>query len=63
MSAGGIFNKKENKIFIKNYSSKVPLNRKANLREIVNPIIFLLSENSKYMNGHNLIVDGGYTIW
>ena len=63
ISAGGVFNKKENKIFLKNYTKKVPLRRKANVDEIVDAIIFLLSKKSKYINGHNLVVDGGYTIW
>lgn len=63
VSAGGIFNKEENKTFLKNYSKKVPLNRKANIDEIVDAIIFLLSKKSKYINGHNLVVDGGYTAW
>lgn len=63
ISAGGIYNEKENVTFIKNYSKKVPLNRKANINEIVDSIIFLLSSKSKYINGHNLVVDGGFTAW
>lgn len=63
VSPGGIKNNKENKIFVKNYSKKVPLNRKANLREISDAIIFLLSDKSNYINGHNLVVDGGFTTW
>ena len=30
-------------------------------KDIVGPVIFLASELSSYINGHNLIVDGGYT--
>ena len=62
-SPGGIYNKNENKKFIKNYSSKVPLKRKAEINEIVNTIIFLASDKSSYINGHNLVVDGGFTAW
>tara|TARA_B100001123_G_C15296304_1_gene1019345 strand:+ start:1091 stop:1876 length:786 start_codon:yes stop_codon:yes gene_type:complete len=62
-SPGGIFNKFENKKFIKNYSSKVPLRRKAEINEIVNAVMFLASEKSSYINGHNLVVDGGFTAW
>ena len=63
VSPGGIKNNKENKTFVKKYSKKVPLNRKANLREISEAIIFLLSDKSNYINGHNLVVDGGFTTW
>ena len=34
-----------------------------NINEIVDSIIFLLSSKSKYINGHNLVVDGGFTAW
>lgn len=63
ISPGGIKNKKENKKFINNYSNKVPLKRKAHVDEICDSIIFLLSDKSKYINGHNLVIDGGFTIW
>ncbi len=62
-SPGGISNKSENKKFIKNYSLKVPLRRKAEVNEIVNAVMFLASEKSSYINGHNLVVDGGFTAW
>ena len=63
VSPGGIKNKKENKTFVKNYSKRVPLNRKANLREVSDAVIFLISDKSNYINGHNLVVDGGFTTW
>ena len=63
ISPGGIEHKKENKIFVKKYSNKVPLRRKAKIEEVVDSIIFLLSDKSKYINGHNLVVDGGFTTW
>ena len=39
------------------------MGRMADTSEIVSPIIFLLSSASSYINGHNLIVDGGMSVW
>ena len=61
ISPGGIFNNQNTKL-IKNYIKKVPLKRMANIKEIIGSVELLLSDKSKYINGHNLIVDGGYTI-
>ena len=61
ISPGGIFNN-QNKKLIKSYVKKVPFKRMANINEIVGSVKLLLSQKSKYINGHNLIVDGGYTI-
>ena len=49
----------KDKVFLKKYSSKVPLGRMGNPEEIVPAVIFLCSEHATYINGHNLIIDGG----
>jgi NAD(P)-dependent dehydrogenase (short-subunit alcohol dehydrogenase family) len=54
---------REDKVFLKRYLNKVPLNRRAQIKEISSVIKFLLSEDSSYITGQNIIVDGGYTIW
>lgn len=63
ISPGGVYQENENEKFLEKYSEKVPLGRKANPDEINGALIFLASDASSYVTGHNLIVDGGYTIW
>ena len=39
----------------------IPIQRLANVEDIINPIIFLISDYNTYITGQNVIVDGGYT--
>lgn len=49
--------------FVDRLSQKVPMGRIGQPEEIAGPVHFLLSEESSYITGHNLFVDGGWTIW
>ena len=51
---------KQDKKFVKQYNSQVPLKRMAEANEIVGAVIFLSSDASSYVTGSNIIVDGGW---
>jgi NAD(P)-dependent dehydrogenase (short-subunit alcohol dehydrogenase family) len=60
VSPGGIFDN-QNLIFVNNYNKKVPLRRMGYPNDISPSVSFLLSNESNYITGQNLIIDGGWT--
>jgi NAD(P)-dependent dehydrogenase (short-subunit alcohol dehydrogenase family) len=61
VSPGGIFDN-QNINFVKNYEKKVPMQRMGLPDDIAPSIVFLLSDDSKYITGQNLIIDGGWSV-
>tara|TARA_B100000674_G_C37906674_1_gene946453 strand:- start:677 stop:1477 length:801 start_codon:yes stop_codon:yes gene_type:complete len=64
ISPGAIPNPKKINLKFKNKLKKnIPMNRIGTPREVAEPVVFLLSESSSYINGENIIIDGGWTVW
>lgn len=49
--------------FLEKLNKQIPLGRLATPDEVAEALIFLASTKSNYLTGHNLVVDGGRTIW
>ncbi|RED52789.1 SDR family NAD(P)-dependent oxidoreductase [Cohnella phaseoli] len=49
--------------FLQRYIERTPLGRLADEDDIKGAIVYLASEASKYVTGHNLVLDGGWSSW
>jgi len=61
VSPGGVYDTQPES-FVSSYNEKTPLGRMANKEDIAGAIIYLASDASNYVTGHNLVVDGGWSI-
>lgn len=62
LSPGGVFNG-QSESFVNKISDLIPMGRMANKDEYRSAVQFLCSDSSSYMNGQNLIIDGGRSVW
>jgi len=60
VSPGGVFDNQDD-LFVGRYVSKTPMGRMATPEDVAKACKFLISEESSYITGQNLIVDGGIT--
>lgn len=64
ISPGGFHRPDLPESFVKDYSARTPLGRMGrDGTDIKGAVLFLASSGSDYITGHNLVVDGGFTIW
>lgn len=59
---GGVLNGQPDE-FLQRFNQLVPLGRPANPNEYQGALLFLLSDDSTYMTGGTLVIDGGRSIW
>lgn len=62
LSPGGIFNA-QGKDFVDKLQSLIPMGRMADVDEYKSTVQYLCSDASSYMNGQNVVVDGGRSVW
>jgi|APSaa5957512535_1039671.scaffolds.fasta_scaffold11004_3 NAD(P)-dependent dehydrogenase (short-subunit alcohol dehydrogenase family) len=62
LSPGGVFNGQGDD-FVYKINSLIPLGRMANRDEYRAAVQFLCSDASSYMNGQNIVIDGGRSVW
>ena len=60
LSPGGVLGGQDPE-FLSKYTSRVPLRRMAEAADLRGPLVFLASDASSYLTGHELRVDGGFT--
>jgi NAD(P)-dependent dehydrogenase (short-subunit alcohol dehydrogenase family) len=60
ISPGGVGDGQDEE-FKRKYCARVPLGRMADLADLGGPLLFLASDASRYVTGHELKVDGGFT--
>jgi len=61
ISPGGILDGQD-KIFLEKYKESCNSKGMLDPKDISGSLLFLISDNSKYINGQNIIIDDGWTL-
>ena len=62
VTCGGVW-RNQPATFVERYVARTPLKRMATEEDFKGAVAYLASDLSAYVSGHNLVVDGGWTIW
>ncbi|HEY5801216.1 MAG TPA: SDR family oxidoreductase [Burkholderiaceae bacterium] len=62
LSPGGVFNGQDD-AFVMRLSNLIPAGRMADKHEYHSAVQFLCSDASAYLNGQNIVIDGGRSVW
>ncbi len=62
ISYGGIEGRVD-EAFKERYAQMCPSGRMLNDSDLAGPVMFLLSEAASGVTGHNLVADGGWSLW
>jgi 3-oxoacyl-[acyl-carrier protein] reductase len=62
ISPGGIYNN-QSADFVGNYQNKTPMHRMGKTGDLLSTLSYLISNESSYVNGQDIAVDGGFLSW
>ncbi len=62
LTPGGVFNNHQ-ALFLERFEQLSPIGRMTDKKELSGGIVYLASDASSHVVGHNLIIDGGWTAW
>ncbi len=62
ISPGGIYNH-QSEDFVKNYEYKTPMRRMGKAQDLIGALFYLISEDTRYTNGQDIAIDGGFLAW
>lgn len=63
LSPGGVQTEDQNSEFVSRVESLIPIGRMATKEDYHGVVQFLCSDASAYLNGQNIVVDGGRSVW
>lgn len=62
ITPGGLW-REQPAVFHERYVARTPIERMATEEDLKGAVAYLASDLSAYVTGHNLVVDGGWTVW